>query len=313
MDNPYKYSLDNKRYQTWNYYSLKHFGTKIAKVPLNAGFTCPNRDGKYSTKGCYFCPGNGIDDFPGRSDSDLLAQFNKRKQLYLKKWPAAKPQPYFQSYSNTYGSLEKLKTTFEPFIADPTIKALFIATRVDCLSEEIIELLSDYNKQKEIWIELGIQSIHDKITMRMNCYHTFDQAKTVIAKLAKEKLHITVHLINGLPGETKEMMLENAEALNSLPIDAVKFHNLLILKDSYLAGEYQKTPFPLLSQEEYFQITGSQLEILDPNFVIERVMSDAPLKELIAPLWTREKITSINYLDRLLKQNNTWQGKYYRT
>lgn len=312
MNNPYKYSLDNKRYQTWNYYCLKHFGTKLAKVPLNAGFTCPNRDGTYSTHGCYFCPGNGIDDFPGDNDPDLLQQFNKRKQVYLKKWPTAQPQPYFQSYSNTYGSLEKLRQTFEPFIADPRIQVLFIATRVDCLSDEIIELLSHYNKEKEVWLELGIQSIHDDITKRMNCYHTFDQAKTAISKLAKEKLHITVHLINGLPGESKEMMKENASALNSLPINAVKFHNLLILKESFLAKEYQKTPFPLLSKEEYFNIIVSQLEILDPSFVIERVMSDAPLKELIAPLWTREKITSLNYLDQLLKQKNTWQGKSFQ-
>ena len=310
--NPFKYSSDNKRYHTFSYYSKKKYGKKIVKIPLNAGFTCPNRDGTKGTGGCLFCPSNGADSFPDET-KNLLLQYENRIKILKKKWNSFIPSPYFQSYTNTYGTIEKLESIYEPFlnIDSPFIT---IGTRSDCINEDTLNFLKEINKKKKIHIELGIQSIFDETTEKMHCYHPFKEAESLILKLKKEGFRVSCHLINGLPNETPEMMIESAKKLGELQVDGLKFHSLLILKNSYLENVFIHNPekIKILSREEYVDILIKQLEVSPPEVVIERAMSDAPKEELIAPLWPQKKFVTLNLIDNEMKERNTYQGKFYK-
>ena len=311
MHNPYPYSLDNKRYCTWNWYARTRYGAKIAKVPLDAGFTCPTRDGTKGTGGCLFCPSGGAGSFPLAPQKDLMEQFSCRLALLRRKWPDALGVPYFQAYSNTYAPLEKLEEVYLPFVIDPSFPLLFLATRPDCLDENVLALLSRWNRRKQIWVEIGVQSARDETTAAMRCGYTFAQASCAARNLHRRGIRVSVHLINGLPGETGEDMIRSAKKIASLPVDAVKFHALLILRDSPLASAYEKSPFPLLTRAEYLDILIRQLEVLPPKMVIERAASDAPEEELIAPLWPRKKTVTLNELDEEMARRDTFQGRLY--
>ncbi len=311
MNNPFPYSLDNKRYNTFNYYSKSTFGAKIYKVPLDASFTCPNRDGTISDKGCLFCAG-GSDAFPKISDENLLEQYHKRKEVFVRKWPDGIPYVYFQSYSNTYAPLERLQKVYQPFIDSEEIKGIVIATRSDCLDEEKIAYLDQVSQIKPVWIELGLQSIHEKTLQEMNRGHDYNSFKIIIDKLAQTNLKVSVHLINGWPGESKEMMLQTAWEVGRLPIEAVKFHMLHVCKSTPLGQKYQQQPFDLLTKEEYVEIVARQLSYLNPEIVIERLTGDALIEELLAPKWTIKKISVINDIDKKMVELDLWQGKNYQ-
>lgn len=309
--NPFPYSNDNKRYHTWNYYLKQKYHEKVFKVPLNAAFSCPNRDGTCGIGGCTFCGSLGSGECAGDIQDDLFTQFEQGCHMMKRKWPQGSAMAYFQAYTNTYAPLSILKQTFDPFIHHPEVKALCIATRADCLEDEKIAYLDELSRQKEIWLELGLQSIHDETAMMVNRGHTFQQFLDCIRRLEHTNLNICVHLINGLPYETKEMMIASAQALAQLPIHALKIHMLHLMKGTTMAESYEKTPFPLLSREAYVDIVIAQLEVLPPQFIIQRLTGDGIQSDLIAPDWTRKKVIVLNEIDKEMAKRNTWQGRLY--
>lgn len=311
-NNPFSFSDDNKRYYTWNYYLKQRFHQKVFKVALNANFSCPNRDGTCGVGGCTFCGSMGSGEYAGNIHDDLMQQFHLGIKRMQNKWPTGLAMPYFQAYSNTYAPLSILQNTFDPFMKLQDIPAISIATRADCLDPQKIAYLDSFTSQKEVWIELGLQSIHDKTAKRINRGHTYHQFLDCIAMLEKKDLKICVHIINSLPDETKEMMLETAASIAKLPIHAVKIHMLHIMEDTRLAYEYQQQPFHVLSKEEYIDIVISQLEMLPPHMIIQRLTGDGVKEHLITPNWTLRKVCVLNDIDKEMKRRNTWQGRCYQ-
>ena len=311
-NNPFPYSDDNKRYHTWNYYLKHRYHTKVFKVPLNTNFSCPNRDGTCGIGGCTFCGSLGSGEYAGNIEDDLSTQFKKGQEMMLRKWPNGKSIAYFQAYSNTYASLDVLKRTFQPFVDRDDICAISIATRADCLENEKIEYLQSLCQKKEIWIELGLQSIHDKTAMLCNRGHTFAQFLDCIHRLEKTDLKIVVHLINSLPYETQEDMIESAKVLSTLPIHSVKIHMLHIMEGTKMAEDYKQHPFPIQSEDEYVDTVIKQLEVLPPTMIIQRLTGDGVKELLITPKWTLKKVCVLNDIDKEMKRRNTWQGRLYK-
>jgi len=307
MKNPFIYSNDNKRYHTFNYYLKNTYQNKIFKVPLDAGFTCPNRDGKVAYGGCTFCSALGSGDSVIRTD-DLMKQFDEGVKMMRNKWPNGKGMAYFQAYTNTYAPLERLKECFEPFILREDVVALCVATRADCLNDENIEYLNSLTNQKDVWVEVGLQSMHDETAKRINRGHDYACFLNAIEKLSKTSLKICVHIINGLPYETKEMMIDTIKSISKLPIHAVKIHMLHLIKNTKMAKEYEENEFHLLTQEEYVEIVCEQLTYLPKEIVLERLTGDGIASDLIAPLWTIKKVCVLNEIDKYMAKHNLYQG-----
>lgn len=307
MKNPFIYSNDNKRYHTFNYYLKNTYQNKIFKVPLDAGFTCPNRDGKVSIGGCTFCSALGSGDSVIRSN-DLMKQFDDGVQMMRNKWPSGKGMAYFQAYTNTYAPLERLKELFEPFIQREDVIALCVATRADCLNDENIAYLHSLTKIKDVWVEVGLQSMHDETAKKINRGHDYACFLNAIDKLSKTDCKICVHIINGLPYETKQMMIDTIKAISKLPIHAVKIHMLHLIKNTKMAKEYEEDPFHLLTLEEYVEIVCEQLTYLPKEIVLERLTGDGIASDLVAPLWTIKKVMVLNEIDKYMAKNNLYQG-----
>ena len=307
MKNPFIYSNDNKRYHTFNYYLKNTYHEKIFKVPLDGGFTCPNRDGTKGTGGCTFCSALGSGDSIIHH-KDIMKQYDDGAMLLRKKWPQGKGMAYFQAYTNTYGPIEKLKELFEPFVERDDVVALCIATRADCLDDENIAYLNSLTLKKDIWVEVGLQSIHDETARRINRGHDYNSFLEAIEKLSKTNCKICVHIINGLPDETKEMMLETIQAIATLPIHAVKIHMLHLLKNTKMALDYEIKPFHLLTLNEYIQIVCEQLTYLPKEIILERLTGDGMANDLIAPLWTIKKVCVLNEIDKYMASHNLYQG-----
>lgn len=303
------YFTSEKRYNTVNNFYRKNFKSKVFKIPLNGNFTCPNRDGTLSYKGCIFCSEKGSGDFAGDPKLSLEKQFNDVKAVMLKKWPDGKFIAYFQANTNTYGPLNKIKALFEAsLLLDDNIIGLSVATRPDCLSDEILDYLSDLNERTYLTIELGLQSMHQKTLQFINRGHDLQCFIDACKKLRDRHINVVVHIINGLPGETKNDMLETVSFLNNLDIQGIKIHMLFIQKNTELAHTYLLNPFPLLSLEAYVDIVVSQLELLNDSIIIHRLTGDAPRQELIAPLWTLKKFIVSNEIDKLMRKKDTYQG-----
>lgn len=308
MNNPFPYSDDNKRYYTWNYY-LKHtYNQKVFKVPLDAHFTCPNRDGRKGYGGCTFCSSRGSGDFTSQA-IDLQTQFMDGLQMMKRKWPDGVAMAYFQAYSNTYGELDHLKEIYAPFANREDIVAISIATRSDCINHDIATYLGEINQKKPLWIELGLQTIHQK--SNLNRHESITEFETALQLLREQNIPIVVHIMNSLPNETEEDMLETARFVASHDIQAIKIHMLHVMKNTTMGNQYVNNPFPLLSREDYIRIVVRQLELLPPTMIIQRLTGDAPKDALIAPEWTLNKTTILNDIDKLMVKENTWQGKYY--
>ncbi|HRM90934.1 MAG TPA: TIGR01212 family radical SAM protein, partial [Thomasclavelia ramosa] len=232
--NLFKYSDDNKRYHTFNYYLKNKYQSKVAKVSLNAGFTCPNRDGTKGTGGCIFCSSTGSGDFAGNIQDSLEIQFSNVSLLLQNKWPNCKYIAYFQANTNTYGPLKKIKACIEPFINKKNVVAISIATRPDCLETDVLNYLAEVNNRCDLWVELGLQTIHDQTGELINRGHNYQDFLDGLNKLRKLKINVCVHIINGLPGETYEMMLETAKAVGQLDIQALKIHMLYVIEKTKL-------------------------------------------------------------------------------
>jgi radical SAM protein (TIGR01212 family) len=292
MNNFFKYAHNNKRYHTINYYFQTNFNSKVFKVSLNAGFTCPNRDGTKGIGGCIYCSKLGSGDFAGNIDDDLVTQFYKVKKTIEKKWPNSKYIGYFQANSNTYANVKVLKEKYETILKLDNVIGLAIATRPDAISNEVLDYLEELNKRIFLIVELGLQTIHDKTAKLINRCHTLECFINMIKELRRRKISVVVHIINGLPYETKEMMLETVKYLAELDIQGIKIHMLNVLKETKLAEMYKKKPFHILTKEEYVDIVCDQLEILPPEIVIHRLTGDPKKEDLIAPTWVLKNLRS---------------------
>jgi len=303
------YSNTNKRYHTLDYFYKQKFGCKVFKVSLNAGFTCPNIDGKVGTKGCIYCSSLGSGEYGGNINDDLITQFNNIKEIMHKKWPKAKYIGYFQARTNTYAPLEVLKEKYETILKQKNVVGLSIATRCDAITEECLNYLEDLNKRTFLTIELGLQTIHPKTTKLINRCHDLKCFDDMVLKLKKRGIFVVAHIINGLPYETKNMMIETVKHLNSIKIDGIKIHMLSILKNTYLEKLYKEKPFHILTKEEYVDIVCKQLEYLDPKIVIQRLTGDPLIEDLIEPKWLIKKTCVLNDIDKMMVRKNSYQGK----
>lgn len=306
--NLFKYSDSNKRYHTLDYFYKQKFGMKIFKVSLNAGFSCPNIDGTIGYGGCIYCSNSGSGDFAGNKNDDLTTQFNKIKKILHQKWPEAKYIGYFQAHTNTYAPVNILKEKYESILKLPNVVGLSIATRPDAITDECLEYLIELSKRTFLTIELGLQTIHKKTTLLINRCHDLQTFEDMVNKLRKHNINIVVHIINGLPYETKDMMLETIKYINSLDIQGVKIHMLHILKKTKLAELYNKEHFHILTKEQYIDVVCDQLEYLRPEIVINRITGDPDKEDLIEPTWLIKKFCVLNDIDKELLRRNTYQG-----
>ncbi len=306
--NDFPYSNTNKRYHTLDYFYKNKFGCKVCKISLNAGFTCPNIDGTLGTKGCIYCSKSGSGEFGGNKNDDLITQFESVKKVMDKKWPNSKYIGYFQARSNTYAPLNILKEKYETILKLDNVVGLSIATRPDCISDECLDYLDRLNKKTFLTVELGLQTIHEKTTKLINRCHDLKCFEDMVKKLKQKNIFTVVHIINGLPDETKDMMIETVKYLNNLNIDGIKIHMLSVLKDTPLAKLYEIKPFHLLSEEEYVDIVCDQLEYLKPEIVIQRLTGDPMTDDLIAPLWLPKKTQVLNDIDKEMAKRNSYQG-----
>ena len=306
--NEFIYSNTNKRYHTLDYFYKQKFNCKVFKVSLNAGFTCPNIDGQVGTKGCIYCSKQGSGEYAGNKKDDLVKQFNEIKKIMHKKWPNAKYIGYFQANTNTYAPLNILKEKYETILSLPNVVGLSIATRPDAITDECLEYLSELNKKTFLTIELGLQTIHPKTTKLINRCHDLKCFDQMVKKLQNKNISVVAHIINGLPYETKEMMIETVKHLNKLKIDGIKIHMLSILKNTELEKYYKENPFHILTKEEYVDIVCKQLQYLNPKIVIQRLTGDPKIEDLIEPKWTIKKVSVLNDIDKLMKKKNIYQG-----
>ncbi len=305
----FQYSLDNKRYHTLNYHYKEKYHCKVIKVSLNAGFTCPNIDGKVGYGGCIYCSKSGSGDFGGDISKSLSEQFDEIKETLSKKWPSGKYIAYFQAHTNTYAPLSVLKEKYESVLKKENVIGIAIATRPDAIEDEVLDYLEELNKNTDVTVELGLQTIHEDTAKLINRCHSLTQFEEMVKKLRKRNIEVVVHIINGLPYETKEMMIDTVKYLNHLDINGIKIHMLNIVKDTPLATLYQEKKFKVLSKEEYIDIVISQLEYLRPEIVIHRITSDPDPKNLIEPTWLIKKFCVLNDIDKEMKKRNTYQGK----
>lgn len=295
-----------KRYYTLDKFYKEKFGCKVFKVSLDAGFSCPNKDGTKGIGGCVFCNGSaGI----GEAHLSLVEQFQKVKSTLHTKWPNAKYIPFLEANTNTYGELEKLKSVYEKLLSFDQVVGLNIATRCDSISDEVYDYLEDLSKKTHLTIELGLQSMHDETLRFINRGHTKEEFETCVKKLKERNIDVVVHVINGLPYETEEMMLETVRFVNSLGVDGIKFHMLYIESGTPLEKIYEKERFKILTEDEYIRILGKELELIDKNVVVHRLISGPDLKKLIEPKWLVGKFRLLNLIDAYLEENDIYQGK----
>ena len=308
MKNEFKYSNTNKRYHTLDYYYKEKFSQKVFKVSLDAGLSCPNIDGTVGYGGCIYCSKTGSAEFAGNKMEPIDIQFENIKNMMHKKWPKAKYIGYFQAHTNTYAPIEKLKELHNTILKKENVIGINIATRPDAISEECLQYLTELNRKTFLTIELGLQTSNTSTAKLINRCHTLECFEKMVKKLRHNNINVVVHIINGLPYEKKEDMLNTVKYINSLDIQGIKIHMLSILKDTAIEKMYQREKFPLLTKEEYIDIVISQLELLRPEIVIHRITGDPKLDDLIEPTWLTKKFCVLNDIDKEMVKRNTYQG-----
>lgn len=310
MENKFKFTLDNKRYHTWNYHLHELFGQKVFKVALNGGFTCPNLDGTKGIGGCTYCL-SGSGDFAGNPEHDILTQFEEVKAKMHKKWHDAKYIPYFQANTNTYAPVFTLKQKFEPVLEKDGVVGLALATRADCLPPDVLDYLSELNKRTYLIVELGLQSIFDETGEKINRCHSYAEFLDGYEKLKNRGIRTCVHLILGLPGETHGMMLESAKTVARLRPECVKLHLLHVMKGTKIAEQYLRGEFPVMTRNEYVNTVVDCLEYFHEDTVIQRLTGDGGKDVLIAPLWSLKKFVVLNEIDKEMVRRDTYQGQKF--
>ena len=300
---------DEKRYHSLNYHLRKTYGEKLYKISLDGGMTCPNRDGTLGTRGCIFCSKGGSGDFAASKTLSITEQIETGKQQAARKYTGNSYIAYFQAYTNTYAPAAYLRQIFTEAIQNPNIRILSIATRPDCLSPDVISLLKELAALKPIWVELGLQTIHEDTARFIRRGYDPPVFERAIHDLRNAGITVIVHTILGLPGESRKQMLQTVNYLNTQDIQGIKFQLLHILKDTDLADYYERHPFPLPDMETYFSILAEQLTHLRPDIVVHRLTGDGPKQLLIAPLWTGNKRQVLNQMQAYFKRHDIWQGK----
>ena len=313
--------MNHKRFYSLNEYCKDTFGDKVYRLSLNGGMTCPNRDGSLSVGGCTFCSEGGSGDFAASYDVSISAQLAEAKKRIQEKTDCQKFIAYFQAYTNTYAPLSHLRRIYIESLSEPNVVALSIGTRCDCLSDDVLDLLEELSNtswpvtsgtaKKPIWIELGLQTIHNRTHTRLNTHTTLEQFEKAVYQLQARNIPIIVHLILGLPGESNDMMLDTVSYVASMPISGIKLQLLHILKGTQLALEYETNPFELFELEAYCDFIVDCLEILPPKMVIHRLTGDGPRNLLIAPRWSTDKKRVLNTINKRLVERDTWQGKHF--
>ena len=304
----FKYSLDNKRYHTLNYYYKNKYKSKVFKVSLNANFSCPNIDGTKGFGGCTYCLNGSGEKI---ETEDLVKQFNKVKEVMLKKWPNSKYIGYFQANTNTYAPLSELKEKYELILKQDGVIGLNIATRPDSITPEVYDYLEELNKRTDLVIELGLQTINEKIAKYINRGSTLKEFEDCLNELNKRNIDVVVHIINGLPFETKEDMINTVKYLSHKKILGIKIHMLHILKDTTMFKQYLKDNFHILTKEEYVDIVCDQLEYLKDTIVINRITGDPIKEELVEPEWLVKKFGVLNEIDKEMVRRDSYQGIKY--
>lgn len=302
-----------RRYYALDYYLKETYHEKMYKLSLNGGCTCPNRDGTCGTKGCIFCSEGGSGDFAPEADLSIKEQLAAGKGKIRQKYHGNSYIAYFQAFTNTYAPVSHLRAMFTEAIADPEVKILSIATRPDCLSPEVLVLLAELNQQKPVWIELGLQTIHETTARFIRRGYELSVFEEAVRQLREINITVIVHVILFLPGESEADMLKTITYLNTMPVQGIKLQLLHILENTDLADVYRKTPFPVPNMETYFRVLGKCICHLRPDIVIHRLTGDGPKSLLIAPLWTGNKRLVLNALRKYLCEENIWQGKKYIT
>lgn len=308
MENNFCYSDDIKRYHTWNYHLRHKFGCKVFKVSLNAGFTCPNIDGSKGEGGCTYCSPSGSGDFAGNPSENIERQFEEVKCMLHKKWHEAKYIPYFQAHTNTYAPTDTLRELFEKALSFENTVGLSIATRADCISDETLEYLCELKERTYLVIELGLQTIYDKTGERINRCHTYADFLRCYERLADAGINVCVHLIDGLPGENREMMLESAKKVGRLMPHSIKLHLLHIIRGTRMEKEYNEGKIRPLTLEEYVDIITNQLRYIPKETIIQRITGDGGRDTLAAPLWSLKKFVVLNEIDKAMIRNDIYQG-----
>lgn len=303
----------DKRYHSLDYELKQTFGEKVYRLSLNGGMTCPNRDGTLGNHGCIFCSAGGSGDFAAAPDLSVHAQILSAKKRIQAKTGCKKFIAYFQAYTNTYAPACHLRRIFTEAISDPEVRILSIATRPDCLSPEILTLLAELNAIKPVWVELGLQTIHERTANWMRRGYPLSVFEQAVYSLHAIGVQIITHVILFLPGESEADMLATIHYLNALPIDGIKLQLLHVLKHTDLADFYRQEPFYIPDMNSYFHLLGKCIASLRPDIVIHRLTGDGPKSLLIAPLWTGNKRLVLNQMQRYLKEQNLWQGKEYTT
>lgn len=299
--------LNHKTYYTLNQALKEEFGEKIIKLSIDGGFTCPNRDGTIAKRGCLFCSEKGSGDFTSCADS-ITEQMEQQISLLSNKWNNAKYIAYFQSFTNTYADVKELKKKYDEALAFPNVVGLAIATRPDCLSEEILDLLESYSKQTFLWIELGLQTIHEKSAVLLRRGYPLSTFDDAIKNLHERNIRTVVHMILNIPYETQQQMRETAIYLSKKTIWGLKIHMLYISSDSDLGRLYQQNPFPVFSREKYIDVVVDILCRISPNIVIHRLTGDGDKATLLAPYWIRDKRSILNGIDKKMRSEKLMQG-----
>ena len=303
---------NGKRYHSLNYFLRNKFGEKIYKISLDGGFTCPNRDGKVAKGGCTFCSARGSGDFAGSRILSITEQFADRKEMMEKKWKDGKYIAYFQAYTNTYAPVEQLRKKYEEALAQKNVIALSIATRPDCLGDDVLELLEEMSKKVYLWVELGLQTINDETAENFNRGYKFEVFKEGIKKLQDRGIEVVVHSIFGLPGETKEDMLKTIDYIAHSGAQGIKFHLLHLMKYTKMAEQYYNGEFELLSEEDYIDLICEGISMIPEDMVVHRLTGDAPRATLIGPMWSLKKWEVLNAIDKALVDRDIWQGKNFK-
>lgn len=309
--NPFPYTNDHKRYHTWNYHLRNQFGHKVFKISLDGGFDCPNRDGTVAYGGCTFCSAAGSGDFAGNRVEPIEVQFQSIKEKMHQKWKDGKYIAYFQAFTNTHAPVDVLREKYETALKQDGVVGLSIATRPDCLPDDVVEYLAELNERTYLWVELGLQTVHEQTAKLINRAHDFQTYVDGVEKLRKHHIRICSHIINGLPMETPEMMMETAKAVAVLDVQGIKIHLLHLLKGTPMVKQYEKGMLKFLTFDDYVNLVCDQLEILPPEMIVHRITGDGPIDLMIGPMWSVNKWEVLNAIDAELERRNSYQGKFY--
>lgn len=303
---------NGKRYHSFNYYLRNKFNEKVYKIALDGGFTCPNRDGKVGVGGCTFCSARGSGDFAGSRRLEITSQFEDRRKMMEKKWHSQKLIAYFQAYTNTYAPVYVLRKKYYEALNQENVVAMSIATRPDCIDDDVLDLLSEINEKTYLIVELGLQTVNDEVARSFNRGYDFEVFDNTLKRLLDRNIEVVVHSIFGLPGETEEDMMKTVDYIAHSGAKGIKFHLLHLMEKTKMAEQYRRGEFKLLEQDEYIDLVCKAIARIPEDMVVHRLTGDAPRELLIGPMWSLKKWEVLNAIDKALVDNDIWQGKNFK-